>query len=271
MKKLACILAILAMVGTAQAAEHWRGAGWGGDGTTWSQTANWDAVVPWGTSWDVNRTGEQGTPSNHVINVDASGSTTTGHIYAQPGFSTQMTVLSGVTLTTQSLLLDNTAGNVTVQPGAQLNVNAGDAYLDIGSWNTVTVSGGYLGDWLRLLDGHATMNVYGTAQVWGISKWSDDPENVINVYNGGTFALDAGGINWDGNPNRRIGMYVSGRVQRAGDWSTNYMTFVTNLEPGSWEVDYGVTRAGWTTIHLTPEPASLLLLCLGLPLLRRRR
>lgn len=271
MKKVICILTILAVATTVNAAEHWRGAGYTGDGTSWSDNGNWDEVVPWGTTWDVNRSSEQGTPSNHVINVDASGTTSSGTVYYQAGYVTNINVLSGVTLSTANLTLQNRAGNLNVEPGAQLNVDVGDASLVIGSWNTVTLQGGYLGDYLRLEDGHATLDVYGNGEVWGISKWSDDADNVINVYNGGTFAVNWGGINWDGNDSRRIGVYVCGTVQLAGDWTTGYLDVVTNLEPGTWDVDYGITRGGWTTIHLVPEPASLLLLALGLPLLRRRR
>jgi len=272
MKKAACILAILAMAGTAGAAEHWRGAGFGGDGTTWSQAANWDSVVPWGTSWDVNRSGEQGTPANHVINVDAGGSTTSGRIYAQSGYKTAMTIKSGVTLNMQTLTIDNGAvSTLTIEPGAQWNINLVNAQMQNGSGTNIDIYGGLNTYDLLLLDGNVVIDVYGVGECYRIGKFSDDGGHAINVYNGGLFAVGAGGINWDGNTSRRIGMYVSGKVQLAGDRTGDYLSVVKNLEPGTWDVDYGVTRAGWTTIHLVPEPASLLLLAFGLPLLRRRR
>jgi len=260
MRKLAVILAFLAMAGTAGAAEHW--TGFAGN-NLWSDVGNWDDLVPSGEtpgsglSWDANRTGELGTPSNHVINVDVSGFSSSGTIYTQDGYTTNMTIQTGVTLDIYNLTLTNapnssSAIHLTVQPGAVLNVDEYDATMIIGRYCKMTIeAGGYfLNDWLHLEDGYAVMDVYGVAETWGITKFSDDPGHEINVRSGGRLKIGPDGINWDNNPNRRIGVYNLGTVQLAFDRTADYLDVVTNMEPGSWVVDYDVTLPGYTTIKL---------------------
>lgn len=254
MKKLAvpsALLVITSFAATAGAAEHWRGAGWGGDGTSWSDVLNWDDMLPWDTSWDVNRSGEQGTPANHVINVDISGTTTVGRVYFQSGYKTAMTINSGVTFDTQRLEIDNNAASsLTIEPGAQWNIDAITGQMVIGRGTRVDVFGGLSTLDLRINDGYVVINVHGVAECGQIGKFSDDPGHEINVHSGGLLAIGAGGINWDNNPNRRIGVHKSGTVQLAGDRTGDYLDVITNLDAGTWVVDYSVTRTDYTTITL---------------------
>ena len=272
MKKVACVLMILGMAGVTNAGTSWTGAAgdnlWSHDGSG----GNWDNDPKPGPAdnWDVNKPGMP--LGNWAIQADVTTTAGNGRLYYAAGKAYSLTVLNGVTLTTGTMTIDNNAGvTLTVQSGGQWNIAPSSGQMLNGSGTNIDIYGGLNTYDLRLLDGNVVMDVYGLGECYKIGKFSDDGGHAINVYNGGRFAIGAGGINWDGNTTRRIGMYVSGTVQRSGNWTSNYLTFVTNKEPGTWEVDYGVTRAGWTTIHLTPEPATAALVLLGLPLLARRR
>lgn len=264
MKKLLCTLMVLAVTATASGAEHW--TGFAGN-NLWSDVDNWDDMLPWvisgsGSSWDANKydkygNPELGTPSNHVINVDVDGFVGAGTIGAVDGYTSTMAILSGITLESYNLTLENapnssSAVHLTVQTGATLNVDEGDATLVIGRHNTVTIEAGATcyADYLEFHDGYAVLDVYGTMGTWRLKKYSDDPGHEINIRGGGQFRIGPEGINWDGNTSRRFNMYNLGTFQIWGDYSANYLDIVQAAEIGTWVVDYSVTLPGFTTIRL---------------------
>lgn len=273
MRNIVCILAVLGMVGMAGAAEHWRGAGWGGDGTSWNQTANWDDTVPWNTSWDVNVTGEQGTPSNHVINVNQSGTVSGGTVANQAGYTVTMTLLSGITLTTSSPngLTWNGAGSLTIKPNAMWDMRYGQLALENSGLTTVIEDEARLFCSTLRHNNGTKMDVYGLLEAWSVGRISADPGYRLNVYDGGEFvvysAVPTGGWSKGG----LVTMFLGSTVTLYGDHSapSDYLTKVQAGEAGTWQVEYS---GGWTTIQLVPEPASLLLLGLsGLTMIRRRK
>jgi hypothetical protein len=251
------VILVLGMAATAGAAQHWRGPGWGGDGTSWSDVLNWDDTIPWNTSWDVNVTGEQGTPSNHVINVDQSGTVTVGTIAAQAGYTVTMTVLSGITLTTANPngVNWNGAGSLTIQSNATWDMRYGQLDLEISS-ATVTIEDGgliYCGT-LRHNNG-AKMDVYGDLRAFTVSRIATDPGYRLAVYDGGLFRVDSGvpapGVGW--GRGGKVTQYVGSTVMLAGDHTGHYLELVQAGEAGAWDVLY---QGGYTYITYYYNPCN---------------
>jgi len=244
------MLAILGVVSTAGAAEHWRGAGWGGDGTSWNDLLNWDDAIPSNTSWDANGTGEQGTPSNHDIHITEDDTSGSGTIYNQAGYTVDLTVESGVTMTNSGDLAYHAARTFTVMSGAFYDMRYGQLGLESGPL-TVTIGGHLFCSTLRHNNG-AMVDVYGLLEAWTVSRISAEGTYRLSVYNGGEFVVytevpDTGGWS-DGG---KVTQYLGSIVTLAGDHTANYTDLVQMGEPGVWDVS---VDGGYTQILLRDGP-----------------
>jgi len=257
------------MVGTAGAAEHWRGAGWGGDGTSWHDVLNWDDSIPSATTWDVNKTGEQGTPGNHNIRITANGTCGSGTIYNQPGYTVNMTVENGVTMTNSGALNYYAAGLFTVKTGAFYDMRNGQLAIEHSNLTTVIEDNAHLYCSTLRHNNGTKVDVYGLLEAWSVGRISADPGYSLNVYDGGEFVVYSGVPVGPWSKDGVVTMFIGSTVTLNGDHSAplDYLAKVRAGEPGTWQVEYS---NGWTTIMLVPEPASLLLGLCGLAMFRRR-
>lgn len=281
MKKLMFMLVILGMAGAADASYKW--TGYAGD-HLWSSGNNWDNLTPPPSteSWVVNKAGFP--IGNHAIVVNQSTSTQTGAFYTQAGYKCSLTIQSGVTMNMSTFngdaaCLGNTV-DVVVQSGANWNVSVGDAKLNINSNESVSTYGNILADYMYINNNNAQLHVYNYAETWELTRVASDPGCGVFVYAGANFKVtrpakpptyNGGYQGWD----KKLGkvfIMLDGMAQFRFDCSTDYLNYVAAGETGgTWEVDYGTTLAGYTTIKYLPEPASLMLLVLGsLALIRRR-
>ncbi|HRR83688.1 MAG TPA: hypothetical protein P5316_01645 [Phycisphaerae bacterium] len=247
--RLIAVVAVLGMAITVPAAEHWRGAGWGGDGTSWHDVLNWDDSIPSATTWDVNKTGEQGTPGNHNIRITANGTCGSGTIYDQPGYTVNMTLEENRTMTNSGALNYYAAGLFTVKTGAFYDMRNGQLGLE-SSGLTVAIepNGRLFCSTLRHNNG-AKVDVYGLLEAWTVSRIAADSGYRLAVYGGGEFlvhdSVPTGGWSKDG----KVTQYLCSTVTLAGDHTApaDYLTKVQAGEPGTWDVSYS---GGWTTIRL---------------------
>ncbi len=233
LKKLVCLFAILGMVSAAYASNDWDG---GGDGTTWSDGNNWDDpenVPPQaGETWTVNKS--SGATWN--ILVDQSPAWTIGGGSINPsnlsGSYVDLTVPTGVTLTSSGGLDFKSAGTLTIEDGATYDMRYGQ--LTIERADTITIieaDGEMLVSTLRH-DNGTKLHVYGDLWIWTISRIAVDPGWLFNVYDGGKVTV-AGVVPYtvwaEGDPGV-IGMYIGSTVEMTGNHLADFRNKVVAKE-----------------------------------------
>lgn len=282
LKKLVCLIAVLGMASVVHATANWRDPSYaGGDGWNFNNNANWDEImVPGPNGWRINRPGYS--TGNLDVHVTADINTWGGTIFANAPYVATLTIDANKTLQMRreggsAELIMEKDQSLIVKPGASLimgpSFSLADQQINLGSTGAAYLkieSGGQAAAGYLRHDNGSTFDLYGTMRVWSVTRI----DGVLNVYNNGLIWVESGipaaGVGWA--KGGKMHQYRGSTVQLQGDRTSYYLQLVTAGEPGgTWEVDYGVTRSGYTTIKYVPEPATALFLLAGLPLLRRRR
>ncbi len=266
LRKLLCLVAILGMTGMAYASIDWDG---GGDGINWSDGNNWEDpenIPPDNDSWNINKAGYPLADWNTIVDRDFT--TGSGILTAQSGYSCSVTVVDGVTLNMTGELVIGSGNKVTVESNASLvmgstTYDAADQQINLGSGGAARLeieADAIAGAGFLRHDNGSIMDVYGTFRTYQVTRIANDSGYQLNVYDGGLFSSEnfssppypssTRGMGW---PKwGKIVQYAGSTVQLQGDRSQYYKRFVKAGDAGEWQVDYNVTRSGYTTIKLNP-------------------
>ncbi len=283
LKKLVCLLAVLGMANAAMATIDWWGDGaglvQGGNNWEFNDPNNWDdrIVPPPNDDWRVF-----GKYAAYLGNVDmtvtSSIFTSSGTIVYVAGKTCNLTINGGAELSMGGPGLAhgiayNSPGALTIKSGGILDQKYGQLGLEHENLVTTVESGGLLEVSTLRHNNGTKLHVYGTLWAWTIGRIAIDSGWLFNVYDGGLLTV-AGTVPttvWSTGDPGVVGMFIGSTVEMVGDHTGDWSNKVEAKEAGIWEVDFGISKAGYTTVKLVPEPATALFLLAGLPLLRRRR